>query len=728
MTMKKRTLPTEQNGIIKQLLAGRDIEKNDEIFNFFYQDIYTLSNPFAIQDVDVAVRRIREAVEQNERILIYGDKDVDGISATALVYKTLTKISKHVLYYIPDLETGYGLSKEVLTRFVREEQVSLVITVDCGISNVDEIAYLREEGVDTIITDHHDVPPELPNAYAMYNPKLPHTGFPQESLCGVAVAFKIMQALVFSYSAYYNADFIVVDFGHTTARADILTHIKAVRIRNFIIDTVNTFSCELKGDGMYTVGAGDETFSIVDVLEEFASFAVDNDETYIVVTGGESRLQKILATFNHYDVYTPPYKEVFDLLALGARYAGIDMRMVRTFDAFIDALSVNPFSREEDHPLHEMFLRADAFVKLFLMSQSNIVSYYERMLPFVALGTVADIVPIKGENRTMVRLGLDAMRKGLLPGITAFCEKAGVTLTNISARDLGWRVNPALNSTGRLGHPDYALRLLVEDDTDAAKTIVDAIREFDTKRRAKTDENIGTVKTIIEGVERGDDEPLIIVKSDEIDQGLTGLIAGRISRQYGVPAIIVYENKETGECVGSSRSEGTDNVRELIEASKHILVKYGGHTNASGFTLPAEHFEEFAKICRKKAEKIFKGDKEVAMKYDMRLSFQVIDLPFVETLELLEPFGWKNEEPLFFTEHVEVLGVKPMGKNGNHLQLTLQEEGRVLKGVLWRANEATIQEVTEAAKIHIIYTLHVNRFNGSVEPRVDVKDYKVVTG
>ena len=199
------------NPIIKELLKLRGVVSKEDIFDFFFQDIYSLSNPFNIRDMNAFVDRLKEAIEYNEKILIYGDKDADGVTAASIIYNTLKAVTKNVEAFVPNHEVGYGLSKDVIESYANSG-VSLIITVDCGISNVEEVEFAREHSIDIIVTDHHDIPEILPNAYLIFNPKLSNTGFVSKNFSGCAVAFKLMQAFVFSYTKLYNKDIIILDY------------------------------------------------------------------------------------------------------------------------------------------------------------------------------------------------------------------------------------------------------------------------------------------------------------------------------------------------------------------------------------------------------------------------------------------------------------------------------------------------------------------------------------
>ncbi|MDA0080648.1 DHH family phosphoesterase [Brachyspira hyodysenteriae] len=199
------------NTTILELLKLRGITSKEDIYDFFFQDIYSLSNPFNIRDINVFVNRVKEAIDNDEKILVYGDKDADGITAASIIYNTLKVVTKNVEAFVPNHTTGYGLSKAVIEEYANSG-VSLIITVDCGISNAEEVEFARDLSIDIIVTDHHDIPEILPNAYAVFNPKISNTGFVSKNFSGCAVAFKLMQAFVFSYTKLYNKDIIVLDY------------------------------------------------------------------------------------------------------------------------------------------------------------------------------------------------------------------------------------------------------------------------------------------------------------------------------------------------------------------------------------------------------------------------------------------------------------------------------------------------------------------------------------
>ncbi|MBI4978812.1 MAG: single-stranded-DNA-specific exonuclease RecJ [Spirochaetes bacterium] len=710
-------LPESISTAARKLLANRGISSDKDIFDFFNQDICSLSNPFAVKGIATFIERIREAVAHNERILIYGDKDADGITAAATAYSTLKKITKNIDCYIPTHETGYGLSRDVLDGYVAQG-VSLIITVDCGISNVDEVALMRERGVDIIVTDHHDVPPVLPAAYAVFNPKIAGSGIP-ENLSGCGVIFKLLQALVFSYSSYYNNDFIILDASY--ADDETPAKLRAMRVRNFTAGDV--FSAERTAEGRYRSGDAEDEFTVVDVLEELASFMFDSEQTYAVLTGGETKYKKLLAVFHKFGVHPPPVKGVYDLVELGKRYAKADVKKLTTLGAFALACGTNVFTPYEG-PHADLLLRKDLFNRLFLMSQSSLMSYLEKHLPVIAVGTVADVVPLLGENRAIVKAGLTGMGQNKHRSIDAILKRSGIDTATVSALNIAWKVAPFINAAGRMGKPSHSFDLLTAEEDEHIERHAGLVDELNIKRKELTERDLGIVKELVAVQADAKNDRVLIVKSDRIEQGLTGLIAGRMVSDYNRPSVVVYENAATGECIGSSRSRNGDNVRMMIESAQDILLKFGGHPNASGFSLKTDNFTAFRELCMKAAETLNFGSGSVLPAYEMTLSFADIDMSLAETVELMAPYGQKNEEPLFATDRVRIDEVTVIGKTEKkHLSLTLTQNDVTHIAMIWRTSEETIDAVKKAETVDIIYTLRVNRYAGSIEPRLHIKEY-----
>ena len=699
------------NPIIKKLLENIGIKTKKDIFDFFYQDIYSLSNPFEIKDINTFISRIKEAIDSEETILIYGDKDADGITASSIMYNTLKVVTKNVEAFVPTHATGYGLSSAVIEEYARSG-VSLIITVDCGISNIEEVKLARDLSIDIIVTDHHDIPEILPNAYAIYNPKLPNSGFNGIYFSGCAVAYKLMQAFVFSYTKFFDKDFIILDY-EISKTDNTLKYIKALKVKNFIISS-DIFAFEKKDDGYKIMFDEyyDETMSEEEVLEYLASYMFEGDNITLVQTGGVERLKKIISLYEKYDLYLPEYDDVFNILTIAENYTNINMASLKTLKDFALALNINIY-KYEGLNFADMFIRADIFQRLFYISQEKMINFMKRESIATALGTIADIIPLLNESRVYIKTGLSNLRQTNHIRYTTFLKKINIGIDrNIDVLCVSWKIAPIINAAGRMGNPREAFNLLISEDEESASAFSDSMIAMNDERKALTEKCFSVVTETIEENNLHEND-IIIVKNKIINQGLTGLIAGRVLSKYNKTAIILFEHEELDLCIGSARSTGDNNVREMLGSLSEHLDKYGGHKNAAGFSLKTSNFEEFCDCVKKYADDgNFEKITEIK-KYDLKIDFRDLTLALAENLELFEPFGCGNSEPIFSSYNVSLNKIERKEKEKKlHLILKLTSDSKTLKGIIWNASEDNYNTLVDKKNIDIIYKIKVNRFNG----------------
>ena len=709
--------------IVKELLNLRGITSNEDIFDFFFQDIYSLSNPFNIKDVNVFVDRLKEAIDNDEKILVYGDKDADGITAASIIYNTLKIVTKNIEAFVPNHTTGYGLSKTVIEEYANSG-VSLIITVDCGISNVEEVEFARDLNIDIIVTDHHDIPEILPNAYAIFNPKISNTGFVSKNFSGCAVAFKLMQAFVFSYTKLYNKDVIVLDYELDKSKT-ILKKIRALKATNFV-PSDEIFGFELAGNNSYKsmyIDYYDELMTEDEVLEELASYMFEGDGTVLVLTGGEERLKRLIALYEKYEIYLPEYESVYDLLQLGANYGNVNIKTTKTLNDFALALNVNIY-RYESIEYKDLIIKLEIFRRMFYISQKQLQNYIKKKSILVLFGSVADVVPLIEENRAYVKCALKELEKPSYIRYNTMLEKINLLNTKVDTQAISWKIAPFINAAGRMGSPETALKLLTCEIKEEAISLSEEIYNMNETRKSLTESNFSIVNEYIK-TNSCLKLPIIIVKSKKIEQGLTGLIAGKVLSEYGKTAVIMHETDD-GICIGSIRSRGDDNARDMLEAASTYLSRFGGHKNAAGFTLNTDDFDKFSsKIIKYAASQNFQTEKEVDV-FDMELSFRDIGLKLAKDLELFEPYGNGNEEPLFISKNVKVDDIKKMPKNNKiHLRLELSQSDKKASAIIWNSSEDEIRKLLNANYIDIIYKLKVNRFANTEDARIYIESYKV---
>ncbi|WP_020003938.1 single-stranded-DNA-specific exonuclease RecJ [Brachyspira innocens] len=709
--------------IMKELLNLRGITSKEDIFDFFFQDIYSLSNPFNIKDVNVFVARLKEAIESNEKILVYGDKDADGVTAASIIYNTLKMVTKNVEAFVPNHETGYGLSKAVIEEYANSG-VSLIITVDCGISNVEEVEFARDLSIDIIVTDHHDIPEIMPNAYALFNPKISNTGFVSKNFSGCAVAFKLMQAFVFSYTKLYNKDIIVLDY-EINKQSNTLKRIRALKSVNFV-PSDEVFGFELAGENSYKsmyIDYYDELITEDEVLEELASYMFEGDGTVLVLTGGEDRLKRLIALYEKYEIYLPEYDSVYDLLQLGAKYGNVNIKNTKTLDDFALALNINIY-RYDNIEYKDLIIKTEIFRRMFYISQKNLQNYIRKKSILVLFGTVADVVPLIEENRVYVKCALKELEKPSHIRYNVILEKINLLNTKVDTQIISWRIAPFINAAGRMGSAETALKLLTSELKEEAVSLAETVYNMNETRKSLTESNFNIVNEYIKN-NSCLKLPIIIVRSKKIEQGLTGLIAGKVLSEYGKTAVIMHES-EDGICVGSIRSRGDDNARDLLEAASVYLTKFGGHKNAAGFTLSSDNFDKFqSKIIKYAANQNFNTEKDNDV-FDLELNFKSVDLKLAKDLELFEPYGAGNEEPVFISKNVKVNDIKKIQKNNKlHLRLELLQSDKKINAIIWNSSEEEVLKLLNSNYIDIIYKLKVNRYANSEDARIYIESYKV---
>lgn len=494
--------------LVTGILLERGFNTVEEMREFLFGSKEPFHDPFRMKDVPKAVERIERALTAQEKITVYGDYDVDGITASSLLYLYLRSRGAKVTTYIPKRKSeGYGLNDEAL-RTIYEDGTTLLITVDCGISGVREVEH-APSGMDIIITDHHTVPPELPKAYAIVNTKQENCDYPFKHLSGVGVAFKLCQAL--------------------------------------------------------EQGRGNPSWC--------------------------------------------GYTEL------------------------------------------------------------------------AALGTVADIVPLKGENRELVRRGLKAIATTELVGLKALIRNSGCENEHIASDTIGFRLAPRLNAVGRLEHAQSAVELLVTDDPEKAEEISAVLNKENCLRQEIGKHIMADAERMLAQQERVD--TAIVLAKEGWHQGVIGIVASKLVDKYHLPTILISISE--GNAKGSCRSIPSLNLYEAIASQERLLTQFGGHHQAAGLTLPAENVEAFAKGFKKYvAKKLKPEDYAPRIVIDSVLCpHRELTLEEVESLSLLEPFGCENNSPVFAYTNAILNNQRAIGADHNHLQFMVQKGDYGYKAIMW---------------------------------------------
>lgn len=518
-------------------------------------------NPFAMPGMNKAVSRIRRALRRDEPMAVYGDFDADGITATALLTQTLEALGGRVRPYIPDrVEEGYGLNDGALETLA-EAGVDLVVTADCGVRAVHEVATANELGLDVVVTDHHSVGPRLPDAVAVIDPKRDGRGSRGgakgsfDELAGVGVAYRLAQALLRSHRQ---------------------------------------------------------------------------------------------TPVNH----------------------------------------------------REVSLRA------------------EDLLDLVALGTVADIVRLRGENRQLVRRGLERINEMERPGLRALCRQAGLKRGAVDSTAIGYVLGPRLNAAGRLGDAEAAYRLLVTSDPAEAERLAVKLDGLNRERQRLTREAHARARQMV--LEAEGDGLVLFAAAPDFLPGIVGLVASRLLDEFYRPTVVV----EMGEGIsrGSCRSIDRFHITRALEACDDLLIRYGGHAAAAGFQAANENLEELEERLREiAADQLRDEDLTPVLVADADAPLSAMSWDLLEALSALEPCGCDNQQPVFVSRDVRVQRRRAVGREGRHLKLSLSDGAATWDAIAFRqgAWAAHLPPVIDLA-----YHLELNEWRGRRSLQLNVQDIR----
>lgn len=504
-----------------------------------------LLDPFLMTDMDKAAGRVGLAMSRGEKIAVFGDYDVDGITATCLLTDFLRRHGADVVSYIPGrLEEGYGLNPIAIHQ-LHAEGVKLIVTVDCGITAVNEAELCKQLGIDLVITDHHECKQTLPAAAAVVDPHRCDGGYPHKNLSGVGVAFKLASALCGSQET---------------------------------------------------------------VLEEYA-----------------------------------------------------DM---------------------------------------------------------VCLGTVADVMPLQGENRVFVARGLESLAHTKRPGIAALMAECGCAPETVSASSIGFMLAPRINAAGRMGQIDLAVELFLTDDPDKAAEAARGLCELNRQRQAVESE---IYRQAVSMLPMGKPPEAIVLADESWHQGVVGIVASRIAEEYACPTFLICLDGEHGKA--SSRSHGGFNLFASLSALSPLLESYGGHELAAGFTISRANIPEFRRqICALAAQYYTDDVPRTVLDVDCAVSPELLTLHNVDSLQMLEPCGNGCPKPVLMMKNLTIDRISMVG-GGRHMRLRLCSGHTYPNAIYFSANPQTVS-IQPGDLVDVAFTPQVNEFRGTRTVQMNVIDIR----
>lgn len=563
MKKKKWLLAADHNPCAEQLagelglgrltarvLAARGLDTREKALDFMTQSVEGIHDPFLLKDMDKAAAEIRRAIDQGVKIAVYGDYDVDGVTATCVMIQYLRQQGADCTYYIPDrLGEGYGLNTAAI-QSLYDDGCRLLITVDSGITALEEAEFARSLGLRLIITDHHECKDTLPQAAAVVNPRRPDSEYPFRELAGVGVAFKLICAL-------------------------------------------------------------EQGKTIQELLLEYA------------------------------DV--------------------------------------------------------------------------------VAVGTIADVMPLTGENRIIVSFGLGYLQKTRNEGLRALMHKLGLDVKKVTSNAVSFVMAPRINAAGRLGGASAAARMFLTQDPAEAAELADHLCALNHSRQ---EEENGIYEQIMARIQaqpeltRGE---TMVLWGDGWHNGVIGIVASRLADRYGVPCVLISLSGDSGK--GSGRSIKGFNLYAALEKNAGLLEKYGGHELAVGLTVKRGNLEAFRDALEDYARTRESEEETVpCIQVDCRVSPEELSLTEVRGLSALEPFGMGNPQPVFLMNDVRIEEITPISHD-RHIKLHLSKNGRSFYAFVFGMGMRSCPFV-RGDLLDIVFSAEINTYRGSESVQLVVKDVK----
>jgi len=683
------------DALTASIMVRRGITQANDVLYFKESDLRFLHNPFLFSNMEDAVDRITSAKEEGEKILIFGDRDVDGVSATAILYTYLQKSGYDVSWRLPVGDDAYGLSMQAVDDFAKDYG-SLIITVDCGISNAAEVAHARELGIDVIVTDHHNPPETLPDACAILDPKVKDSGYPFADISGAAVSYKLVEALRFSESELYKAEIALLNVRPAETEG---VYIDCVKVRNLV--RTASLSEHIRGGGI----------SIAQTkLPEFLKGAQ-------IFTWNEEAVKKQLS----------------DIFGRGVEFNTADLRpevskLIPSLSrmSLLAAKDASRIAKYSAHPISEI----DGLYNIFVsfaekkIETKQILADRQNDLELVAIAAIADIMPLKDENRILVKAGLDAINEGKVrPGLVELFSRLSVAGKKISSSDLSWTVIPALNAAGRMGESNAALEMLISPDADVREKRAEEIIALNEKRKAFVGDAASVTAIQAEESFERCGKKLCVVVDERINKGVTGILASRLMAKYKTPAIVITFI-DGDVAVGSMRSCRGLNATDFLASLGDIFISYGGHNCAAGFSFPKEKLPLFTERLKTAALHIVLDPESDTLDVDAELPANYLSPAILSVVDAFEPFGEGNREIVFLSKALPVTDATLVGKSERrHLKITFDCGKYKFPALFWGEGERLGRDFNKGDVLDVLYSMNRNTFNGAVTPQMIITDF-----
>ncbi|MFW5808027.1 MAG: single-stranded-DNA-specific exonuclease RecJ [Spirochaetota bacterium] len=646
----------EVDTVTAQILCSRNLCDPEDARRFLNPSASQLFSPFLMKDMVEAVSLLRDAVSNKKKIGIFCDSDLDGLTSLSVLYTLFTRMGIDIFYHFPNADNSdYGLTPPVTDLFIKNG-TELLITLDCGIRDIEEIGRLRGAGIAVIVCDHHEPDETLPDAVVV-DPKRRDCGYPFKELARVGVAFKMLQAFVYSYMPLYN------------------------RTHSLLVRDGDRFDMMILHNGIID----NSSYRSFYYPEEYCRFA-DPEMTCFYYRVSEDEMSKTGCT----------------------RYESVDSLISQSLCAVPEA-GFRDFINERlswgDRLINAVY---DIFCEVSFLLPEKCRFLYTAVLPYVAIGTIADVVSVTGENRVLITRGIDCFNSSDEPSLARL---KSFVKSKIDHRVIGWQIAPLLNSPGRFGRTELTADFMT--GTDNSETVFDTIYSINEYRKKNVTDMFDRIVSEMDSDLQN--EKIIFISTFEIEEGLTGLLAARLNDHYSRPAIVATA-ADGIMYKGSGRSRSFA-LFPYIEELAPLFVRYGGHQQAFGFTIDQKKLPELKQALVALGDKISGAD--MTLTADMELDYRRITASFIRDLSGLEPFGTDHEPPLFLARCVPVVSVSSFGKRKEHGRILTDMDNLEIVG--WRIADK-MQQAALKGTVDVLFYPELNTYFGRSTVRMLVCD------
>lgn len=681
--------------ITASLMARRGIVEAKAVQYVLESDISYQHNPFLFEEMELFVERILEAQQEQEKIFVFGDRDVDGIVSTVLFVQEFTSMGFEVFWAVPEGDDPYGLTKEAIDS-AHQQGATLIVTVDCGISHHEEVAYAQTLGIDVLITDHHLSGDTLPAALAIIDPKVEGSEYPFAHLAGCGVVAKSIWALRFAQTDFYGQELILF---HAYPGKDTII-MEAVRMRNLL--EVDRMVEEIVPGTLVL----HQSRMIQFLDSQLPIFALD-------VPTVKSNMNKLFG--NEVEIHMAELRSEFETFLPAVKSRGL--------------FALKNMSRALTYI--EQPTELDALISLFnayVYRKERSLSYeYESLLDLVALGTIGDLMPMEDEHRLLVKKGLLVLEEGRRKNLLSLMSMQQLIGKRLGTSDISWNLTPVINSSGRMGKPSVAVHMLLAETLPESETYARQLIQLNKERQKQGDDVWDRLLPKAKKSYEEFDNKFLYVEDRTLQRGLTGIMASRLLRHFQCPSLVLA-NIDDQRITASMRSPSHFNVRTFLSQFEHLFTDFGGHHSAAGFSMEQQHLTSLKEQLVEAVKHIDESDIPASeIEIDAELTSEYLNPDIIQLVELFEPYGEGNAPLQFLIQQADVQQVQYLPNRGSgpsHVKLLLRFGSYSWPALYWNGEHSITGVIEEGDEVDVVFRMGRNYWKQSETLQLTIVDIR----